>query len=50
MIGDDVNWLGPDSWCTAGTSWSDAYQIKPMGILTALLLYCDCDTMSWTAL
>ncbi len=39
MIGDDVNWLGPDSWRTEGTSWSDAYQLKPMGILTAPLLY-----------
>ena len=39
MIGDDVNWLGPDSWRTEGTSWSDTYQIRPMGILTAPLLY-----------
>lgn len=39
MIGDDINWLGPDSWRSEGTSWSDTYQIKPMGILTAPLLY-----------
>lgn len=39
MIGDDINWLGPDSWRSEGTSWSDTYQVKPMGILTAPLLY-----------
>ncbi len=39
MVGDDVNWLGPDSWRTKGTSWSEAFQLKPMGILTAPLVY-----------
>lgn len=39
MLGDDINWLGPDSWRSEGTSWSDTYQIKPMGILTVPLLY-----------
>ena len=34
MIGDDLNWVGPDSWRTKGNSWSDEYQFKPMGILT----------------
>lgn len=39
MIGDDVNWLGPDSWRTEGISWSSNYQLKPMGILSAPLFY-----------
>ena len=35
LIGDDLVWLGPDSWRTTGASWTDTYQIKPMGVLTA---------------
>ena len=35
LIGDDMVWLGPDSWRSSGTSWTDTYQVKPMGILTA---------------
>lgn len=35
MIGDDVVWLGPNSWRCEGTSWTDVYQIKPMGVLSA---------------
>ena len=35
LIGDDIVWLGPNSWRTEGTSWTDTYQVKPMGILTA---------------
>ncbi len=35
LIGDDIVWLGPDSWRTEGTSWTDTYQVKSMGILTA---------------
>ena len=38
MIGDDVNWMGPDSWRTHGNSWTDQYQVKPMGVLTAPLV------------
>lgn len=38
MIGDDVSWLGPDSWRTEGNSWTDTYQIKQMGILSAPVL------------
>ena len=38
MIGDDLVWQGPDSWRTTGTSWTDTYQLKPMGILTAPLI------------
>lgn len=35
LIGDDLYWLGQNSWRTEGTSWTDTYQVKPMGILTA---------------
>ncbi len=35
MIGDDLVWIGPDSWRTTGEAWSDAYQIRPMGVLSA---------------
>lgn len=35
LIGDDMFWLGQDSWRSEGTSWTDTYQVKPMGILTA---------------
>ena len=35
LIGDDMYWLGQNSWRTEGTSWTDTYQVKAMGILTA---------------
>lgn len=35
LIGDDFYWLGQNSWRTEGTSWTDTYQVRPMGILTA---------------
>ena len=35
LIGDDMYWLGPDSWRSEGTSWTDTYQVRPMGILAA---------------
>lgn len=35
LIGDDIVWLGQNSWRSEGTSWTDTYQIRPMGILTA---------------
>lgn len=35
LIGDDLFWLGPNSWRSEGTSWTDTYQVKPMGILSA---------------
>ena len=38
LIGDDLVWLGQNSWRTEGTSWTDTYQVKAMGILTAPLL------------
>lgn len=38
MMGNDVSWLGPDSWRTEGNSWTDAYQIKQMGILSAPMI------------
>ena len=31
-------WYGPPSWRTQGDSWSDEYQLRPMGILTAPVL------------
>lgn len=42
LIGDDFYWLGQNSWRTEGTSWTDTYQVKPMGILTAPLIY-ECE-------
>ena len=41
MMGDDLSWVGPNSWRTEGTSWTDTYQVKPMGILSAPLLILD---------
>ena len=35
MIGDDLFWMGPNAWRTRGTSWTDGYETKPMGILSA---------------
>lgn len=35
MIGNDLVWKGPDSWRTRDDSWTEEYQIKPMGILSA---------------
>ena len=42
LIGDDVVWLGPDSWRTEGDSWTDVYQLRPMGILSAPLWSSKC--------
>lgn len=39
MIGDDLTWVGPDSWRTQGEAWTDTYRVKEMGILTAPLLF-----------
>jgi len=41
MMGDDLSWAGPNSWRTEGTSWTDTYQVKPMGILSAPQLILD---------
>lgn len=30
-----LSWHGPHCWRTAGTQWSDEYQLKPTGILVA---------------
>ncbi len=38
LIGDDLSWVGPDSWRTEGVSWTDTYQVRPMGILSAPLV------------
>ena len=35
LIGDDLAWVGADSWRTEGNSWAEEYQLKPMGILRA---------------
>lgn len=40
LIGDDICWLGQNSWRTTGTSWTDTYQVKAMGILTAPQCIC----------
>ena len=42
LIGDDFYWLGQNSWRTEGTSWTDTYQVRPMGIFTAPLVY-ECE-------
>ncbi|MDE6641217.1 MAG: hypothetical protein K2K63_11885, partial [Acetatifactor sp.] len=34
MIGDDLVWLGPDSWRTENESWAEEYQVRPMGVLS----------------
>lgn len=39
LIGDDETWLGPDSWRTEGNSWTEEYQLKPMGILSAPVVW-----------
>lgn len=44
LIGDDFYWVGQNSWRTEGTSWTDTYQVRPMGILTAPLIY-ECEKM-----
>lgn len=38
LIGDDLVWLGPDSWRSEGASWTDVYQVRAMGILSAPLI------------
>ena len=38
LIGDDLLWLGPESWRTEGSSWTDTYQVRPMGVLSAPLI------------
>lgn len=35
MIGDDLTWIGPDSWRTENESWTEEYQVRPMGVLSA---------------
>ena len=35
MIGDDQVWIGPDSWRTENESWTEEYQVRPMGVLSA---------------
>ena len=34
MIGDNLTWVGPDSWRTEAESWTDTYRLKEMGILS----------------
>lgn len=38
MIGDDIVWMGPNSWRTENESWTEEYQIKPMGVLSAPII------------
>ncbi len=37
-IGDDLTWPGPNAWRTEGTSWTDTFAVRPMGVLTAPLV------------
>lgn len=32
------NWIGPDAWRTAGSTWTESYRLKPIGILSAPLV------------
>lgn len=34
-----VEWVGPDAWRSRGHQYSNEYQLKPLGILTAPILY-----------
>lgn len=34
-----VEWLGPDAWRSRGRQYSNEYQLKPLGLLTAPILY-----------
>jgi hypothetical protein len=31
---DKGGWIGPEAWRTAGDSWSDGYDLRPMGLLS----------------
>ena len=31
-------WLGPDSWRTTGSLWTESYRLKPLGILSAPII------------
>ena len=31
-------WLGPDSWRTSGSLWTESYRLKPLGILSAPII------------
>ena len=31
-------WLGPNSWRTKGSAWTESYRLKPLGILSAPLI------------
>ncbi|MCD7806416.1 MAG: hypothetical protein LUH19_03635 [Lachnospiraceae bacterium] len=39
LMGNDEAWLGQNSWRTQGHSWTDTYQIRKMGILSAPIIY-----------
>ena len=31
-------WLGPNSWRTTGSNWTDSYRLKPLGIFSAPII------------
>ena len=35
----DLTWIGPAAWRSTGASWSYEYVLKPMGILSAPIVY-----------
>ena len=35
---DAFRWFGPDAWRTRGDEWTDAYRVKPVGILSGIVL------------
>lgn len=39
MIGDDLTWVGPNSWRTEAESWTETYRLKEMGILSEPLIF-----------
>ncbi|MDR2375295.1 MAG: hypothetical protein LBD96_02535 [Treponema sp.] len=39
---DEYNWYGPDSYRTTGDEWTEAYRIRPAGILSRVEVYQAC--------
>ncbi len=43
LCDQSVEWVGPDAWRSRGRQYSNEYQLKPLGILTAPILYSPTD-------
>lgn len=35
------SWLGPESWRTTGSAWTDSYRLKSLGIMTVPVVECQ---------